>query len=183
MPVYSAKSDTQYAASGPLPVPGPKLFLNTSPGCLWRPGDFLPRQYCLMLSMESMIAISSRWGGGGRQTFPVPLSRKILCYLSFLSCSRDPGRAVEDAARGTGNRRGGIEYYGCPCCGAQNFCAALRRTLEILTAATRSPRFIRHRRRSDRSPRARCSLAMTILKRSGVGGQGRPPLPTRSGNA
>ena len=29
-----------------------------------------------MLSMESMIAISSRRGGGGRQTFPVPLSRR-----------------------------------------------------------------------------------------------------------
>ena len=39
------------------------------------------------------------------------------------------------------------------CCGAQNFHAALRRTLEILTAATRSPRFIRHWRRSDRSPK------------------------------
>ena len=38
------------------------------------------------------------------------------------------------------------------CCGAQNFCAALRRTLEILTAATRSFRFIRHRRRSIHSP-------------------------------
>ena len=66
------------------------------------------RQYCLMLSMESMIAISSRRGGGGRQTFPVPLSRKILRYLSFLSFSRDPGRAVEDAARGEGNRGRGI---------------------------------------------------------------------------
>ena len=41
---------------------------------------------------------------------------------------------------------------GCPCCGAQNFCAALRRPLEILTAATRSPRFICHRQRSARSP-------------------------------
>ena len=29
-----------------------------------------------MLSMESMIAISSRRGGGGRQTFPVPLSKE-----------------------------------------------------------------------------------------------------------
>ena len=38
------------------------------------------------------------------------------------------------------------------CCGAQNFCAALRRTLKILAAATRSSRFIRHRRRSIRSP-------------------------------
>ena len=61
-----------------------------------------------MLSMESMIAISSRWGGGGRQTFPVPLSRKILRYLSFLSFSRDPGRAVEDAARG--RETGGVRY-------------------------------------------------------------------------
>ncbi len=41
---------------------------------------------------------------------------------------------------------------GWSCCGAQNFCAALRRTLEILTAATRSFRFIRHRRRSIHSP-------------------------------
>ena len=39
------------------------------------------------------------------------------------------------------------------CCGAQNFYAALRQTLEILTAATRSPRCIRHRRRLDRSLR------------------------------
>ena len=68
-----------------------------------------------MLSMESMIAISSRRGGEGRQTFPVPLSRKILRYLSFLSFSRDPGRAVEDAARGTGNRgREILGYYGLP---------------------------------------------------------------------
>ena len=29
-----------------------------------------------MLSIESMIAISSRRGGGGRQTFPVPLSKE-----------------------------------------------------------------------------------------------------------
>ena len=97
-------------------------------------------------------------------------------------------------------------YYGCPCCGAQNFRAALRRTLEILTAATRSgppscqpiggrgsgresghfleiaslhpplaalrrfPRFIRHWRRSDRSPRAQSAFAMTGLARSAVCG-------------
>ena len=52
---------------------------------------------------------------------------------------------------------------GCPCCGAQNFCAALRQTLEILTAATHSPRFLCHWQRSVRSPRARCALAMTHL--------------------
>ena len=38
------------------------------------------------------------------------------------------------------------------CCGAQNFCAALGRALEILAAATRSLRCICHRQRSDRSP-------------------------------
>ncbi len=77
MPVYSAKSGTQGAAPGPLPVPGPKLLRKLlHPAAFWRPGDFLSRQYCLMLSMESMIAISSRRGGGGRQTFPVPLSKE-----------------------------------------------------------------------------------------------------------
>ncbi len=38
------------------------------------------------------------------------------------------------------------------CCGAQNFCAALRRALEILTAATRSPCFICHWQRTALSP-------------------------------
>ena len=41
------------------------------------------------------------------------------------------------------------------CCGAQNFCAASRRALEILTAATRSPRCIRHWRRSARFQKSR----------------------------
>ena len=95
-------------------------------------------------------------------------------------------------------------YCGCPCCGGQNFRAALRRTPPILTAATgsgppscqpipghcrgrqsghfleiaslilpqaalrRFPRFIRHRRRSDRSPRARSALAMTGFLARGV---------------
>ena len=95
-------------------------------------------------------------------------------------------------------------YYGCPCCGGQNFHAALRRTPPILTAASgsgppscqpipghcrgrqsghfleitslilpqaalrRFPRFIRHRRRSDRSPRARSALAMTGFLARGV---------------
>ena len=72
--------------------------------------------------------------------------------------------------------------YGCPCCGAQNFCAALRRTLEILTAATRSPRFLCHWQRSVRSPHRPAAPA---TKRSvGAGfyparGRGRaPPLRT-----
>ena len=38
------------------------------------------------------------------------------------------------------------------CCGAQNFCAALRRTPPILTAATRSSRFFCYWQRSIRSP-------------------------------
>ena len=117
MPVYSAKSGTQYAVPAPLPVPGPKLLRKLlHPAAFWRPGDFLlPGTMAIMLSMESMIAISSRRGGGGRQTFPVPLSRKILRYLSFLSFSRDPGRAVEDAARGDGKQgKWDMGYYGLP---------------------------------------------------------------------
>ena len=106
MPVYSAKSDTQYAAPGPLPVPGPKLLRKLlHPAAFWRPGDFLlPGTMAIMLSMESMIAISSRRGGGARQTFPVPLSRKIFALFVVPFFSRDPGRSVEDPARGEGNR-------------------------------------------------------------------------------
>ena len=78
MPVYSAKSGTQYAAPGPLPVPGPKLLYERFTRLLFGGWVIFCCQapWCLMLSMESMIAISSRRGGGGRQTFPVPLSRR-----------------------------------------------------------------------------------------------------------
>ena len=54
--------------------------------------------------------------------------------------------------------------YGFPrrfallCCGSQNFHAAFRRALEILTAATRSPRCICHRQRSDRSQKRHLNL-------------------------
>ena len=65
------------------------------------------------------------------------------------------GFAVPAPFRQGGREDGGC---GCPCCGAQNFCAALRRTLEILTAATRSPRFFCHWQRSARSPRPVCEL-------------------------
>ena len=58
-------------------------------------------------------------------------------------------------------------YYGCPCCGAQNFCAALRRTLEILTAATRSPRFLCHWQRSVRSPHRPASTHSMLRFRRG----------------
>ena len=78
MPVYSAKSDTQYAAPGPLPVPGPKLLCERFTRLLFGGRVIFCCQapWCLMLSIESMIAISSRRGGGGRQTFPVPLSKE-----------------------------------------------------------------------------------------------------------
>ena len=52
------------------------------------------------------------------------------------------------------------------CCGAQNFCAALRRTLKILTAATRSLRFLCHRQRSVRSlhrPARTCTAPLVKL--------------------
>ena len=70
------------------------------------------------------------------------------------------GFAVPAPFRQGGREDGGC---GCPCCGAQNFCAALRLSLKILTAATRSPRFFCHWQRSVCSPRARCALAMTYF--------------------
>ena len=66
------------------------------------------------------------------------------------------GFAVPAPFRQGGQGDGG---GGCSCCGAQNFHAALRRTLEILTAATRSLRFLCHRQRSVRSPQPVCALA------------------------
>ena len=48
----------------------------------------------------------------------------------------------------------------CPCCGAQNFCAAPRRTLVILNAATRSFCFFRHRRRWICAPHRPVSYAL-----------------------
>ena len=160
---------------------GAEAVLNASPGCFWRPGDFLSRQYCLMLSMESMIPHSSRRGGGGRQTFPVPLSRKIFALFVVPFMFPRPGPCCKGCGPGEGNRGGNVGYYGCPCCGAQNFHAALRGTLEILTAATRSLCFLCHQQRSVRSPRAQCALAMTHRKKcdtSPAGEQGRPPLRT-----
>ena len=66
------------------------------------------------------------------------------------------GFAVPVPFRQGGQGDGGC---GCPCCGAQNFYAALRRTLKILTAATRSLRFLCHRQREVRSPQPVCALA------------------------
>ena len=54
------------------------------------------------------------------------------------------------------------------CCGAQNFCAALRRTLKILTAATRSLRCFCHWQRSVRSPHRPAVLHLLLpLRRAG----------------
>ena len=106
MPIYSAKSGTQYAAPGPLPVPGPKLLYERFTRLLFGSRVFFCCQapWCLMLSMESMIKIQAAGAGEDGRPFPSRFPEKFLRYLSFLSCSRDPGRAVEDAARGEGNR-------------------------------------------------------------------------------
>ena len=94
------------------------------------------------------------WHDGGQED-PARVTRSAVqrgipqtrrCRVSFPYAGESLGRGC-----------------GCPCCGAQNFCAALRRTLEILTAATRSPRFLCHWQRSPRSPRALCAPAMTAF--------------------
>ena len=69
-------------------------------------------------------------------------------------CVGESGIPQSRLRRASPFRQGGLGDggHGCSCCGAQNFHAALRRTLEILTAATRSLRFLCHRQRSVRSP-------------------------------
>ena len=61
-----------------------------------------------MLSLESMIKIQAAGAGEDGRPFPSRFPEKLLRYLSFLSCSRDPGRAAKGAARRTGNRGSGI---------------------------------------------------------------------------
>ena len=55
-----------------------------------------------------MIKIQAAGAGEDGRPFPSRFPEKFLRYLSFLSFSRDPGRAVEGAARGTGNKGSGI---------------------------------------------------------------------------
>ena len=81
---------------------------------------------------------------------------KALQEVRWGEESPSHGFAVPAPFRQGGQGDGGC---GCSCCGAQNFHAALRRTLEILTAATRSLRFLCHRQRSVRSPQPVCALA------------------------
>ena len=54
----------------------------------------------------------------------------------------------------------------CPCCGAQNFRAALRRTPPILTAATRSLRFFCHWQRSVCSPHRPAPPQLPAVRRA-----------------
>ena len=88
------------------------------------------------------------WDDGGQEN-PAPTER-----LQEVRGKNPPDTAAPcqppsgKGALGTGGR-------GCPCCGGQNFCAALRRTLEILTAATRSPCLFCRRRRFGDFPAAR----------------------------
>ena len=94
----------------------------------------------------------------GRGTAGRCRHRPLRRFDKKVSAWNPPSRgfAVTAPFRQGGQGDGGC---GCPCCGAQNFCAALRRTLEILTAATLSPRFFCHWQRSVRSPQPVCELA------------------------
>ena len=96
-----------------------------------------------------------RRGGGSA---PPVHGHRIFIKLSFRGAQRR-GNPFSPCSEGA--VRGGC---GCPCCGTQNFGAALRRPLKILTAATRSSRFFCHRQRSIRSPH-RCAhrFAMTRI--------------------
>ena len=112
-----------------------------------------------------------RRGGGSA---PPIHERRIFTKMSFRGAQRRGNpfpRVVKVRRKGE---------YGCPCCGAQNFRAALRRPLKILTAATRSSRFFCHRQRSIRSPHRRARrFAMTFFEgAAGNGGSSGTPTPT-----
>ena len=116
-----------------------------------------------------------RRGGGSA---PPVHGHRIFIKMSFRGAQR---RGNPFSLCGEGAARGGC---GCPCCGTQNFGAALRRPLKILTAATRSSRFFCHRQRSIRSPH-RCArwFAMTGNFFGGavhIGGGVRAPRPTEN---
>ena len=88
-----------------------------------------------------------------RKRFHISVGTDAPVRLPTIAPLASPVITRAHRARGNPFPFGFVQgYYGCPCCGAQNFCAALRRTLEILTAATRSLRCFCHRQRSVRSP-------------------------------
>ena len=123
------------------------------------------------------ILLGVRCMSGGGSAPPVH-GRRIFIKLSFRGAQRR-GNPFPPCSEGA--VRGGC---GCPCCGTQNFGAALRRPLKILTAATRSSRFFCHRQRSIRSPHQRARwFAMTGNFFGGavhIGGGVRAPRPTEN---
>ena len=101
--------------------------------------------------------------------------------------------------KGEGSEDRTVRRVGWSCCGAQNFCAALRLSLKILTAATRSLRFLCHRQRSVRSPHrpahgTPCSVSLrdrfshrswqsvTPVPNKGSPAQGSPPTHSTNRN-
>ncbi len=89
MSIYSAKSDTQGVVPGTA-IFGPKLSYRICFARLLFDGWVIfccQAPWCLMLeSRESMIKISSRRGGGGRQTFFPSRFPEKFCAIcrSFL---------------------------------------------------------------------------------------------------
>ena len=102
---------------------------------------------------------------------PLPCSERGRClYRLVWSCTAPLAKNCHceaSAHTGCGNPHPPVPHLllcfrrgRCPCCGAQNFCAALRPTLVILNAATRSFCFFRHRRRSICAPHWPVSYAL-----------------------
>ena len=102
---------------------------------------------------------------------PLPCSQRGRClYRLVWSCTAPlaKNRHCEASAHtGCSNPHPPVPHLllcfrrgRCPCRGAQNFCAAPRRTLVILNAATRSFCFFRHRRRWICAPHRPVSYAL-----------------------
>ena len=109
MPVYPAKSDTQYAAPRHRHLRSRSCCEIASPGCLWRLGDFLlPGAMAPMLSMESMMIFQADGAGEDGRPFPPCFPGLFLLFFDPFFCSQVPG-CVGETQPG-GRETGGVRY-------------------------------------------------------------------------
>lgn len=111
MPIYSAKSDTQGAAPGPLPVPGPKLLCERFTRLLFGgrvffllPGTMVPHAF------HGKHDSHFKPPGRGRTAdLSRPAFQKNLCAICRSFHVPSP-RAVLQRVRPGGRETGGVRY-------------------------------------------------------------------------
>ena len=169
MPVYPAKSDTQYAAPRHRHLRSRSCCEIASPGCFWRPGDFLSRQYCLMLYDIKHDTLFKPLGRGrtadlSRPAFQEKRIPTPVCALARNDTQILSASVIARAHRARGNPP--LPSPRPPCLKGAGHGEAVTGGFFFPTA-----------------PAGHAGPALQSVALSGVGGQGRPPLPTRSRNA